>query len=454
MKGKRLLAIILTLVMVIGLVPGQVFAVDNSTAQPAKYQEVLGNITVNVDVPDDAFEEPVDLKVTQLANGSEGYKDADIALSSKGFDYDEMLAFDISFVSKETGLEVEPAAEIGVSMELNSALLSKVDAASVKVTHIEEEGATLVADPANEAEGKVEVKFQTLKANFSVSSFSTFTISWKNAEEADESATIHFGTQSGETFTEFDEDKVVTMDDTASSISLAVDFDGYAYLDAYYVADGTTEKVPVNTTLKKVDGKWQIEKLVMNAETGELESEWADLGDKDNIYVTYVVPTSPTPSGAGDDKIPTPDTEKDVTVNADGTRTITLDITGDKVTEDKSFGANVLIVLDRTASMGTNMPSSTTTRWAAAKSAINTLVTTLTSGSNTGNVEFGLLDFVCPDGYNNGDSTYFGRPYNAYYYNLNTLHHWNTSGAHANTGSYWTTNATNYNNYIQSNSFT
>ena len=355
-----------------------------------------------------------------------------------------LVAMDISFWMN--GIEIEPEESVNVKISAPE-LTGKTN---LTVIHIPDEDEPETVDLIDEED--LSFPLGTNEIAFRADSFSTYVITW----DGDESATVHWGTMNGSNFEEFDEAKVVTLDTTAATISLDVDFEGYAFSNATYKpAEG--DEVSIGATLQKVDDKWQVETRVMNAETGELESAWVDLQNGDEIFVAYVVPQSNPGTPTDPSKVPVPDTDKNVLANDDGTRTIVLDVTGTKVTEDNSHGANVLIVLDRTASMGDPMPNSTTTRWAAAKSAINTLVTTLSTGANAGNdIEFGLLDFVCPRGYNNGDSTNFGNWFNPnYYYIQDTLHRWNTAGAHANSGSYWTKNATAYNtNFIQQSSFT
>ena len=360
-----------------------------------------------------------------------------------------LLALDISFWLN--GREIEP--EDAVRVKISAPELE--DKTNLTLVHIPDEAEPETVDLLPEED--LEFALGSNEIVFESDSFSTYVITWGEEPNA-ESATVHWGQMNGETFEEFDMANVVTLDTSADVISLAVDFEGKVFTSATYKpAEG--DEIAIGSTLKKVDGKWQVETRVMNSETGELESVWINLNDGDEIFVVYTIPSEGSTPGEPQDpsKVPTPDTQKKVLVNADGTRTVVLDVTGTKVTEDNSFGANVLIVLDRTASMGIDMPNSTMTRWAAAKSAINTLVTTLSTGENAGNdIEFGLLDFVCPYGYNNGNSTNLGSYYYpAYYYIQDTLHHWNTAGAHANSGSYWTKNATAYNtNFIQQSNFT
>lgn len=346
-----------------------------------------------------------------------------------------LLAVDISFWLY--GQEIEPEQAVRVKIAAPE-LENKYN---LTLVHIPD-----AADPETiELIDEKDLKF-ALGSNeivFESDSFSTYVITW-GEEPDEESVTVHWGQMNGETFEEFDMANVVTLDTSADVINLAVDFEGKAFASAYYTLADSTDKITIGSTLKKVDGKWQVEQYVYDMEADKTTFVWVDLADGDQIYVLYVVPSEGSTPGEPEDpsKVPTPDTQKKVLVNADGTRTVVLDVTGTKVTEDNSYGANVLIILDRTSSMNDRL--GTSRRWAVAKAAINTLVTTLTTGENAGNdIEFALIDFHC-------ESSWGTR------YNVNTLHSWNTStGAHQNSGTnYWNSNATAFNtNYIQQSSY-
>ena len=96
-------------------------------------------------------------------------------------------ALDISILDKE-GNEIEPKAAVEVEIQL-SQLPENVDAdTEITVNHIDESTGTAVvqavADTAEETEGTVEVTEDAAVVNFTVDSFSTFTITYGAAEEA------------------------------------------------------------------------------------------------------------------------------------------------------------------------------------------------------------------------------------------------------------------------------
>ena len=204
-------------------------------------------------------------------------------------------------------------------------------------------------------------------------------LGWENAG-SDKSATIHWGTINGDTFTEFTD--TATVDSSAGSISLDVIFDGYLYSTASY-KKGDVEYAIDSKILKKEkaeDGStyWTMQAHVVTGEEGSPET--VIIEDGADIYVNYVEKSSgytpPDPSPA---EVKGPITEKSVTPNGDGTYTIRLDITGQQDHTVNRVGANVIVILDRTQSMSNRMGNST--RMAAAREALQTLITTLDPGT-------------------------------------------------------------------------
>lgn len=356
-----------------------------------------------------------------------------------------MAALDITIVDP-AGNPVEPAegAEVSVSLEMKE-LPGNVDesvlSSTMEIQHLNESSGTVKAETVAEAKD-VAVEDGSAKAEFTVTSFSTFTLTWDNGAKQ---ATIHWGTTENGEFEDFDTTKLVLLDTTEPTVSLNIAHEGYAFSDANVkYADGLNRRI--TPFLYKTNAGWEMDAYEYNDDIETYVLQRIAVPENGDIYVTYVEPASPNPHTPADSsKIPTPTTKKDVVVNTDGTATITLDITGKTVTETDKVGANVLIVLDNTSSM--NFQMGNTRRWPAAKSAINTLVSILTTGENANNdIEFALLDFHCES-----DRGYPRRTR----WNVNRLHSWNpTTGQHQNSGSnYWTSNATQFNSYIQNGSY-
>ena len=354
------------------------------------FDKELDNVTVHAEAKPGAFRVPVELQVKPLAKSSAEYKEADEALAEEGYDYDGMLAFDIGFVDA-AGAPVEPAGDVAVSLKLKTGGIVPEDAEEALVAHITDDGVEPVADTADETPGVVTLEANALSADFVVSSFSTFVITWTSGEEK-LSATVHWGTLSGGSFEEFDTTTV--LDTTAASVSLRNSFEGYRYFSADYCAPGVERANGVSILsdlYKNDDGTWSY---VLPASEDATETR-KPLEDGSNIYVYYVVPGSPNPSSSqatDPSSIPAPTTTKNVVDNGDGTYTIVLDVEGKTVQENKSHYANVLIILDATRSMSQNGSQ----KWAKAKQAIQTLIDTLTTGDNaknSGKIDFCLVTF-------------------------------------------------------------
>ena len=218
----------------------------------------------------------------------------------------------------------------------------------------------VVADQAPEtADVNVEVTEEAvteISAEFEVDSFSTFVITW-GEEPNEKKTTVHWGELQNGEFVELQPESEVTMDTTAETISLLNNFEGKLYLGAVYCAPGQTyeQGVSIDSTLtKKTDG-WECTAFV-HGEDDSITSEATPLKDGSHIYVTFGTGGHETTPDDPSDEIATPTTTKTVNVNDDGSATITIDIAGDTIEEDKSHYANVLVILDATRSMNGPKP--------------------------------------------------------------------------------------------------
>ena len=350
------------------------------------YTAELNEVIVRAEVTKGAFEEEVELFVRVLEKGTDGWKFANDSLQKNGYTFDGMLAYDIGFMSKASGTEIEPKGQVAVRLEVLQAGLAEINAKpidydSIVISHISGKEVDKVADTLSKAGGSVELDGEKLTATFLVDSFSTFTITWENAEQEEQSATIHWGTYEEEAFVEFD--SITTIDISGTSVDLAVIVDDdYYYVGVDYKADENSEVEHVNASvLKKVDGVWKI---------GDIT-----LVDGCHLYVNYAPKSdgqyTPPPKPTGD--MLAPETDKTVTDNGDGTYTIRLDVVGHEDENITQVGANVIVIMDITQSMTNRMPNSTQTRMAAAKQALTTLVNVLDPDTNLINftaVNFGV----------------------------------------------------------------
>ncbi|MBR2826715.1 MAG: Cna B-type domain-containing protein, partial [Erysipelotrichaceae bacterium] len=376
-------------------------AAEEVRTLPTEYTAEVQEILVRATVAEGTFKEEVVLVVDPIRKGTEEYQNAEETLKNDGADFDDMIAFDIYFKVVATGERIEPDENVKVELSLREeafaeAEAEKIDVESVNVTHITEANEVVkVADTADETAGSVEItateeKVEAVEAAFTVESFSTFVLTWKNASDEEEKATIHYGTYSDGNFVEFDEETIV-LDTSATNVSIANTFEGYNYLSAVYCTSGQTiaDGVDIGEVLFRNGNTWEVDQYVYNEETDKTETVRTTIENGSDIYAFYFKPEKPADQGADDPSVPTPETTKNVTVNKDGTATITLDIVGKTVQSDESHYANVLIILDATASMNGS-------KWTNAKAAMNTLIETLSEGDNAGNagkIDYALVTF-------------------------------------------------------------
>ena len=379
------------------------------------YTAEAANFEVTAVTSNKAFDVPVTLVASVIPEDDSAYKEAADALAESGKQYDGMLALDIHF-EDENQIEVEPNLNypVSVSFKVKKAVIEEVTddttlivPETVEVNHItsDESGETVaktVADFADETDGSVAVStsntaegesVEQISTDFTVDGFSTFTITWTNEGE-EEKATIHWGTLAGSTFEEFD--STTTVDLSASSDDLAVNIDGYYYTGGKYKATETDDGVVLNDSVirKGENGRWLVETVTYDDE-GNATVNTVQVINGSDIYVYYAEKGSggynpPGPPPATLESI-TPETEKDVTPNGDGTYTIRLDITG-HATEDTKQGANVIVMLDMTYSMRQNDMNGT--RIAAAKRALLTLIDALDPGYDESHPDLNLVNFT------------------------------------------------------------
>lgn len=142
------------------------------------------NVTVTLGA-DAQIPEGSSVSVKELTEEDAAYQEAKEQVQTA--EEEGFAALDISILDKE-GNEIEPKAAVEVEIQL-SQLPENVDAdTEITVNHIDEITGTAVvqavADTAEETEGTVEVTEDAAVVNFTVDSFSTFTITYGAAEEA------------------------------------------------------------------------------------------------------------------------------------------------------------------------------------------------------------------------------------------------------------------------------
>lgn len=288
----------------------EVEEVTNSTFKKSGlFTAELDNFTVNVEVAKGAFDEKVELVVTELEEDSEAFKTAEEAMEASEREFDGMMALDICFIN-EDGEEVEPneGYSVQVSIEMKAEVLPEgIDTESLMVHHIAETTTDDVqaevelvvedvADTADATDGIVEVKEDAEEAvvavEFSVESFSTFTITWNSNKNT---LTVVYAKSA-------DDEAEISLDNMKSGEVLANTFDlaNCAPDVAKYTntEDGSVTKYTFseavlkigNSTYKYTDRsqaiKWDSNKLQYYVQSG-FRGEWREIPNKSTLYLIY-----------------------------------------------------------------------------------------------------------------------------------------------------------------------
>ena len=371
---------------------------DEPKEMPAKhFTKDLDGVVVEVDTPKGTFDQKVDLVVAPINKGSMEYMASKFFLKKNGQDFDGMLAYDIHF-ENSNGKEVEPSKTVTVDLTVEKEALEGIDPEtfdvdSVQVSHIGEKAVDVVADVADETKGTVDVAVEeeaikSIKASFKTKNFSPYVIYWGDDNQF--SATIHWGSYNESVFEDFS--STTTIDTTTNTVDLGINHDGYYFVGVDYLAPNAEETKYVGdgvSTLTKADGAWKI---------GDITVE-----NGSDIYVNYASKESSSytpPETDIPDDYPSPETEKTVTKNADGTYTIQLDVEGHQSETITQTAANVIVIMDITQSMTNQMPDGGGSRMAAAKSALTTLLDTLEPSTNK--IYFTAVNFGNSANYTNG----------------------------------------------------
>ena len=216
------------------------------------------------------------------------------------------------------------------------------------------------------------------------------------------SSTVHFVTWDEEQRKYVEIEKAQSAPDAdVTSINFASQYpiDNYVYTGAFYKTNENVEgqgEVIYSEIYNNGFG-WEYAKplyIEVNGETvdsGLAATPRYAIENGSHLYIVYD-PVSEEPSEPNEDD-PKPTTNKNVIVNDDGTRTIELILEGDSIDVVSDILANVIIVFDRTTSMGsTTDPNS---KWNKAKVAVNALVDVIVGddGEYSQQIDFALITF-------------------------------------------------------------
>ena len=376
--------------------------------------------------PEAKIPEGSTLSVTDIEEGTDAYEYArNAVLADKQAKGEKVFlpgvglaALDISIMNP-AGEEIEPEAPVQVDIKIKS--LPNVEnlndvADSIEIQHHVETGDKVVIDTVYDG-GSTDAKFDVvtneqaiakgtaidpnsyiideatndadeIDASFEVEAFSTYTIYYYYDYY---SKRVHYVDTNGNSLT-----PTMTPNFDARYQFLIYDIEGYEY-DSTHVGSRTgTSIAPILRASNDYYGLYYSRNIQYRN-----GNNWSNLNN-DDIYVVYKKKTAPTTGGTPevdeDETWPegndAPQFSKSSVNNGNGTNTISLSIKAAEKAVDNKTKANVIVVLDASASMSTNMDGQS--RWNRAKKAVSDMADILLNKKDTsGNklVKMALITF-------------------------------------------------------------
>lgn len=317
--------------------PDTAGAADEQTATVGSGKNAL---TVRTKAAKGVLPAGAKLVVKKLADADKQYKSAAKSLDDSKITYDDFLALDVGF--EVDGQAVEPRGSVDVQFQLGSGLLPEVaDAASLAVQHLTNGGKVeTVADAGKKADGTVAVKDQKVNADFTVDSFSSFTITWLVAK----TVTVYYVDETGKQI-DADASNVTINDGQTLNIKKEYghDISGYTYSCARY--NNATRGTQVATIQRNGNS------LYLKDDTGTTKQTIGLLTFNASIYLVYTKDTTGGQTGPQQGL----NHETYVEDNGDGTYDLSLTVQGAKGSETNKAKLDILFILDASSSMAYGM---------------------------------------------------------------------------------------------------
>ena len=351
-------------------------------------------VTVKTTAAAGVLPEGAKLVVKKLANQDQAYQDAESTLKDSQVTYDDFLALDVGF--EVNGKEVEPeAGSVQVQFELGAGLLPETaDTSTLAVQHLTDGKAETVTN-------EVAVTENGMKADFTVNSFSTFTITWWGDDyKKYYEFTAHYIDENGNAINpsasnvELSDNTTINFRNVYGSSINGYDFVG-AYYDTYNNANAITTMQATKTTQWEggLFGDWVTRYTVTfknnstSVQSFEQEKSNSPTAQKGNIYLVFKKDTTGDTGGTiGDITLPAPGHTKKAVSKGDGTYDLSLDVSGSIGSEAKKVPLDVVMIIDKSNSM--NDDNKLTTVKSAAKKLVNTL-----NGNNGIDVRYNIVEF-------------------------------------------------------------
>ena len=319
-----------------------------------------------------------------------------------------MDVLDLAILNAD-GSEIEPAAPVQVEITMKAlpkGIEEEEFVSSVKVTHLRETGeeicAEVVAENGSGTPGKVSVEENAAVISFETDSFSYYTVTWtyrSNNRTYYRSSNIHYGYMSGGQFVEFPNgtpgNNVININSSHSPAFLIYDVPGYQFDSAHLDSATGTEIEPM---IRYNNSRWQYTTPPTDGNYSSTPS-WTNIANSSStnsnqdIYMVYKAMDPVTTGGHAKLYETATDDPNDPTVlkesqnNHDGTRTLSLSVTGDTRPIEAEKLADVIVIYDVSGSMendlnGNSTSDSSETRLAKGKTAIMGLANDLLNRKN------------------------------------------------------------------------
>ncbi len=265
-------------------------------------------------------------------------------------------AFDLTIFGPD-GAPVEPAAPVQVSIQrkaLPDEDTSAEDYDQIKVMHLNESGD---APFVENMQPMVLITEDGITATFETESFSTYTLNWtyrSSNRTYYRSSTIHYGYMNGNRFVELNVPQSINIATDNGYAFLIYDIPGYHFKGAHLNSGTGTAIEPL---IRYNNSRWQY--------TPDGNTSWSNIAYSNNttanqdIYMVYEADSAVAQGGeaklyeyGADDTPALPTAEKNSVNNHDGTRTISLSISGGATPIEVEKLADVIVVFDRSGSMG------------------------------------------------------------------------------------------------------
>lgn len=309
---------------------------------------------------------------------------------------------------------MEPeAGSVQVQFELGAGLLPETaDTSTLAVQHLTDGKAETVADAGAVTAGDVTVKNETIKADFEVKSFSTFTITW------DEYCTItaHYVDESDKEINPSTVNQVISSNNDnftktvtfASDKNYALTFNGYNYKEAYIIVDGV-KKTVTRMEISASGVLWSRTRTVTfyNGNVEVTKHTYNNSTIEDNLYLVYAADaTIGGPGGSITDQKKLGH-DKYVEAKDDGTYDLSLTVSGAKGSKTDKAKLDILLIVDRSGSMARKLENEyqgdsyyKTRRIDKVADAVNSLTSALDTKKETLDVKYSVITFAGDKGTN------------------------------------------------------